>query len=371
MIEMQLRQLATRADSAGPFLSLYLDTTRSDESQRDRIRLLLRHELEQIRQALTTGNGHDGAIEDGIRQIEQYVENSLHTSTRGLAIFTCPSEGFFVPFQLPLAVRPELKIGSRPHLRQLAELNHRHPEVVVAMVDGKSARLFDFAMGRVLSEIDLENPEVPRKHDQGGWSQANMQRHVQDHIDRHHKEVAEVLTKLTEERRLYGVILSGQERNVANFRSFLPKRVEEKILGTLHLDIRSTADEIVAACEQLVAARQTAEMSERLARLEEVAQKNGRAALGVSAVVDAANQRKLETLFLSGSVERRGWRCTACGTLGEPIPLGCPACGEKVLTVDLVEALIAAAGAEDADVVFVPMSSILDRYEGIGAFLRF
>ncbi len=371
MIATMIRELASRGDTKEPFLSLYIDTNRNDESQRDRIRLFLKHESQRIRESLG-GNGKDAAaLEQGIRQITDYVENSLEPETRGVVIFTCPGNDLFIPLQLPAAVTPELVIGSRPQLRQLIQLRETYPPVAVALVDAKYARLFDLQFGRILEEIDLENPDQPRRHDQGGWSQANMQRHVQDHIDRHHKDVAEVLTRIVERGNVRSVILSGQERNLANFRAQLPKRVQDKLIGTLHLGIRSTPDEVVEACRKLIQSEESVRKAQLLGSVEEFAQKNGRGALGLEAVIAAANERKLGSLFLSAAAAARGWKCRSCGILGLSVPLGCPACASGIVTVDLVEELIAAAEREDATVEFLEGESLLDRYQGIGALLRF
>lgn len=369
MLENRLRELATQSTS-GPFLSLYLDTQRGDAAQGDRIRVLIKNETQRIRENLG-GNGHDQEIERGIRQIETYMQNDLHPETRGVAIFSCPTDDIFIPLQLPVAVRPELAIGSRPHLRQLAALKRQNPRMAVALVDAKFARLFELEFGQVLNEIDLADPDVPRRHDQGGWSQANMQRHVQDHIDRHHKEVADTLTKMFDKGRFEGILLAGQERNVANFRTYLPKRVDEKVIGSLRLDIRASVDEVVSACSDLMEERRAEVLRQQLADLEAAALGNGRGALGLRRVVDAVNQRKLQHLYLRDDVNARGWRCTRCGTLGEAIPVGCPVCGEAVLTVDLVEEFVSAAELEDARIDFVPPGTALDEWQGVGATLRF
>lgn len=369
MLENEIRRLASRPESTHPFLTFYVDTNRNDETQKDRLRLFLKNEAQRLRDTLH-GNGH-GSIERGLRQIEDYIANSLDAGTRGVAIFSCPEEEFFVPLQLPVPVRQQLDIGGRPHIRQLAELRQAYPRVVVVLVDGKSARLFKLQFGTILEEIDLENPDMPRKHEQGGWSQANLQRHVQDHIDRHHKEVADVLTKFADEARLHGVVLSGQERNIANFRGFLPKRLDEKILGTLHLDIRSSADEVASAAQRVINDRRAADLAGRLATLEDFTKKNGRGALGLARVIDAINQRKIETLFVSARAAGNGWRCTSCKTVGQTIPLGCPACGSAVVSIDLVDEAIAAAHRDDAPVDFIQQESVLDTYDGVGATLRF
>lgn len=371
MLEQQLHHLAVRADSTGPFLSLYIDTNRNDESQKDRIRVWMKDEARLIRQAIGGNGDLETSVQKGISQIQSYLEDSLEPATRGLAVFVCPSEDVFIPMQLPVPVPPQLKIGTRPHLRPLIELRQSYPLVLVAMVDGKSARLFELEFGRVLFELDLEDPDMPRRHDQGGWSQANMQRHVQDHVNRHHKEVAETLARLVDQGRVRAVILSGQERNVANFRHFLPKRVDERVIGTLRLDIRSTAEEITTAAQRLIHETQNVSVADRLESVEEAAQKNGRGALGFEAVIEAINQRRVDTVFLSRDAQAQGWKCTGCSMIGLAIPLGCPVCGRPVVTVDLVEEIISAAEKEDAKIEFVNPGSLLDRYEGIAAALRF
>lgn len=370
MLENRLRELATR-ESRGPFLSLYLDTQRGDDAQKNRIRVFLKNETHRIRENLE-GNGHDHEIERGIRQIEAYIENDLQPGTRGVAIFSCPTEDVFIPLQLPVPVRPELSIGVRPHLRQLAAIRKRHPRVVLAMIDAKSARLFTLEFGKILGELDLSDPEMPRRHDQGGWSQANMQRHVQDHIDRHHKDVADVVARMIEKNQFEYLILSGQERSLANFRTFLPKRVEEKVIGTLRLDIRSAEEEALSACRAIIDGQQLLELRSRVGELEEAARSAGRGAIGIAAVAGAVNQRRLARLFVLENASAHGWRCTSCGTLGESIPVGCPVCGEAIVTVELVEEFIAAAQRADAEVDFVPRgSTLLNEGSGVGALLRF
>lgn len=364
MIQSHIKQLASRPDSQGPFVTLYIDTARVDEAQKDRIRLFVKNEAHHLRESIgEKGNGLDTAI----RQIESYVENSLQPDTRGLAIFAAPHEEFFASLQLPVAVRPQLSIGSRPHLRQLAELRQSYPTTALAMIDAKSARLFVLGFGTILDEIDLENPEVPKKHEQGGWSQANLQRHTEEVIDRHHQKVADVLTKLFDQGGFAGgVILSGQDRNVANFRSFLPRRVDDAVAGTLHLDIRTPASEVTDACNELISANARQRAAERVASLE-----SGKGALGFNRVASALNERKVSHLFLSSNARGRGWKCTACGVMGVEVPLGCPACGKTVRACDLVEAMIATAEVEHASIDTVDAGTVLDRYDGVGALFRF
>ena len=370
MIDQQLRQLAASNDGGDHYLTLYIDTKRADEAQKDRIRLFLKHESQKIREQIS-GNGHDDAVERGIRQIEDFITNSLQTDTQGLALFSCPTKNFFMPIQLPVPVEPALTIASRPQLRQLLQIRNDHPAVIIALVDAKTARLTRLVFNQLVQEIDIENPETPRKHDQGGWSQANIQRHVQDHIDRHHKEAADVLNRMVDAKSVKGLILAGQERNVSNFRSYLSKQAQDLWLGDLHLDIRSTAEEIVEASRKLIQQKNASTTQERLGVLQEARKTTGRGAAGAAEVADAVNQRKLQELFITHGAKLQGWKCSSCGIIGENVPLGCPACSASVVTIDLIEEFIAAAESEAAEVRFVESFPVLDRHQGVGALLRF
>jgi peptide subunit release factor 1 (eRF1) len=368
-LDRHLQQLAAVPYAHDHFLTLYIDTARNDEAQRDRIRLFLKHESQRIREEIG-GNGHGAMVERGIHQIETFMNESLSSDTKGLAVFSCPEKDFFHAVSLPVSVNASLSIGSRPSLRPLVELRQRHPEALVVLVDAKSARVVRLQLGTAQEVADLENDETPRKHDQGGWSQANLQRHMQDHIDRHHNQAAELLGKIAGKSSAICIVLAGQERNVANFRSFLAKHIDELVLGTLHLDMRATHDEIAAAVQPLLEQHQRRQTAELLDQLS-AAKSNGRGITGSQKVADAVNERKLGTLILTNAAQAQGWRCSVCGILGQTVPLGCPGCGGAVVTVDLVEEFIVAAQNEAASVRFVESFPTLDRNQGIGAILRF
>lgn len=370
MITDQIRQLAGHESSDRAILSLYLDTTRGDETQEDRMRLFLKDELRRLREELSV-NGHKRELDKATEQIASYVGDELQPNTRGLAIFSCPGDGFFLPIELPVPLTPQMSIGSRPHLKPLALVRQTYPPTAVVMVDAKYARVFELAYGQILQEIDYEHADTPRMHDQGGWSQANMQRHVRDHIDRHHKDVAETLSKMVDSGRFRCVIISGQERNLSNFQNFLPKRVTDKLIGTLHLDIRTDQQEVAQASMDLISRHQIRTRGERLVTLEEAGRKQERGALGPESVATAANMRRIMHLFIGADATISGWQCTSCRTIGHQVPLSCPACNAPVRSVDLVEELIAAAETEGAEIELVPGPSVLDQYEGVGALLRF
>ena len=92
-------------------------------------------------------------------------------------------------------------------------------------------------MGGLSSETDVTS-NVPGRHQQGGWAQMRYQRRVKDHMDRHHKEVAEYLAAYSQVQPQAFIILSGQDEIIANLRQFLPTQVQQQVIDVTTNDVK-------------------------------------------------------------------------------------------------------------------------------------
>lgn len=366
MLENRIRELSRLDGGAEPVLSMYVATRRGDGDQRERIRLFLKNEITRLRGEMN-GNGHEKLIESGIDKLESVLAAEIDPATRGLAVFIEPQQSKVIPIELPVEVEPQLSLSPRPALRQLVRARDLHPPVLIVMVDARSAQMWRMEMDQIVRHVERESDEFDHRN-QRNVTADSVNRHQQEHVDRHLRETAEFVERWLNDRAIAGLVLSGQDRNVSNFRSNLSQTAQERIIGLLHLDIRASAEDVRNAVRELLRERRATIARQRLEQLKESGELG---LLGAEAVCAAANQRRLEALVLSGNASAQGWRCTSCGIIGSNIPLGCPACSEPVVTLDLIEELVAHAEAESADVVFVDGPSLLDQREGIGAVLRF
>jgi peptide chain release factor subunit 1 len=66
------------------------------------------------------------------------------------------------------------------------------------MADSRTAHVYEVVLGGLLTEMEFVN-DVHGRHKQGGWAQARYQRHVQEQIDRHHKDVAAYIAAYMEQ----------------------------------------------------------------------------------------------------------------------------------------------------------------------------
>lgn len=365
----RIDQLAATSESDSPVVSLYLDTAGGDGAQRDRVRIMTKHELQRLRDALDGSQSRLDAesVEEAVQRVEEFLRDQIEPSTRGVAVFARADGSLFEAIELTIPVRSELFIGSRPHVRQLFEIREERPRLLVALVDTRSARICEIEIGAVAREETLTNEWNDRSEDEETLSPSQQE----DHLRHFLRDVATRLDELVRRVDPQGVILSAQEKTRALLQDALTQPVSQLLLDPLHLDIRSSHDEVIEKCESHWHLQNETLLYGEVDQLEALAGGDGRAAVGFTSVIRAANERRLDRILITDEANGRGWKCPNCSMFGEKIPLGCPSCGSDVVTVDLIEQLISAARSERAGVKMPKKSAVLGRHDGVAAFLRF
>jgi peptide subunit release factor 1 (eRF1) len=239
----------------------------------------------------------------------------------------------------------------------------------VALVDSGSARIFQSALGGVLSELDLAS-DVPGRHKQGGWAQARYQRHIQAHRDEHHKAVAAVLAEGLNGQGIPHLILGGPRQAQLNLRRFLGPGLAARIVGELEVPVRAALPRVQEAARAVLQAWERRQEAEAVQLLVDRAGRPGQAAQGLADTVGAVNRHRVHRLLLAEGFAAAGWACVACGTLQATAVIECPRCGGDLVTVELREALVAAVLCAGGAVEWVAAQPPLERLGGVGALLR-
>src|SRR5207249_3375576 len=157
-------------------------------------------------------------------------------SGRGVAIFCCRPAGIHRTLWLATPVPTLVEVDVIPRLAVLERVEQQFPPMIVVVIQKDFARILvsEQLESRRLLEI---SSEVPGRHDQGGESQANYQRHIAFHAAEHMKKVAEELKRLW--HRAPGALLAvgGVEEVVARFVEKLPKEIAARFIGSLAVDL--------------------------------------------------------------------------------------------------------------------------------------
>ncbi|HSB03863.1 MAG TPA: Vms1/Ankzf1 family peptidyl-tRNA hydrolase [Thermodesulfobacteriota bacterium] len=375
----EIKKLARIEEGPCPFCSLYLNTRWDDEQQRERIRLFTKNQMKKAFDRLRDQEDWQRAFPEDQRQIERCVEGLVRRTSmegvNGFAIFSCSGTGTFLTYPSIIPYENEFSLSSLPVLRPLVKLSTQYQNTLAVMVETDSAKLLEVSLEGLMGESSIES-YVPGRHDQGGWAQMRYQRHIQDHRDRHHKEVAQHLTDLFDSGKWKQVILMGQERILANFKTFLPERVKQQMTDTFPVDFSEERSKILRRLFERLLQKEKESLSRQIKELRERAPQNGLASFGLSATLDVLNQGQVHTLYLLSAPSLNGRQCRRCNSLFLIPPSGdssapCPLCKGERKTVDLAEEMMRSTLRQDGEVKWIDDHPILKENEGVAASLRF
>lgn len=377
-IRTEIKKLARMEENAFPFISLYLNTKWENEQQRERIRLFIKNELRKGWDQLKDQEEWRRHFIEDQQQIEKYVEGLVRRAyeegVNGMALFSCSGAKIFFTYPSIIPYENQFFLSDLPVLKPLVRLSSQYQNTLVVMVDTDSAKLLEVSLEGLLGEFSIES-YVPGRHDQGGWAQARYQRHIKDHMNKHHKEVAEQLTELFDTNQWKHIVLIGQDRILANFKFFLPERVKLNIADTFSMDFTEERSKVLRKIFERLLQRERVEVNHKIQKLKERSPQGGLATLGLNQTLEALHQGQVHTLYLLTSFSYKGGKCRRCGSLFVPpsgnLSLPCPLCKGAFKEVDLGEEMMKASLRQDGEVKWVEENEVLREHEGVGATLRF
>jgi peptide chain release factor subunit 1 len=299
-----------------------------------------------------------------------YAQEFTRDGAHGLAVFCAGLDNLWRPLPLTEAVADLVKVGRTLHLAPLVPLVGRGEGAIVVVVSREQGRFYRLRAGRLEEVADLFD-EQPRRHDQGGWSQARYQRHVDELAQDHLRDVAETLERLV--RRLRGpqVVVVTNDETRADFGERLSQEARNAVVGWAQAEAHAGAPELLEVAAPVLDDWRARKEEETLGRWREEAGRNGRAASGWVETLEAASDGRVELLLFADGAGRAAWRCPACGRLAAEEG-NCPLDGTRMeRSDDGLDLAVHQALAHGGSVWAIRHSDDLGPVEGIGALLRY
>jgi len=309
------------------------------------------------------------SVEADLAAVSSFVRDRLQRSAvRGLAAFSASAAGLWEELLLPRPVRDRAVVGPQADLLPLDALLETYESICTALVDYEKARIFISELGRIEEGSDVWD-EVPNRHDRGGWAQMRMQRHVDDHRQKHLKHVAGALFRLFRRRPFDHLILAGSDEVVADLERELHDYLRQRVRARFHLPIVASADEVLA---RSLTVGEELERGRERAKIRQLVQAAGnRAVTGLPGTLAALAEGRVGELVVDLDLSVPGVSCPSCGRLAVEGEV-CPACGGAFEPVpDVVESAVAQALRRGCRVETVTEPGDLSGLGGIGALFRF
>jgi peptide subunit release factor 1 (eRF1) len=382
----RLRRLAhARPVGGGKVLSVYVDFDPSQfgtqPARASAITSALDEAEREVRDASALEHQVRMGLKSGLDRVRNFLQQELDASgAHGLAVFCDSTEELFEALKLPVSVAQRAVITDAPFIEPLAGLDP-DARFLIVLCNRRVGRLL-FGSPDGLREVGRVEDDTPGQHRSGGLSQPRYERSIDNEALQHIKRVAELAGRRFGRRALDGILIGGPEETRARLVEYLPSALRGRVVGAVDVDVEvASPDGVLRAARGEFQRVEQQREDEALARLHEGLSGGPRpAAARIADVLEALNQRRVETLLISAGTTAPGRECPKCGWLG----VGgedCPADGTPTIAHDdVIGPAVQRALLQSADVRFlhprVPdgeptVAGPLDMYGGIGAVLRF
>jgi peptide chain release factor subunit 1 len=343
-----MRRLAEIESTEAPVLSVYLDVRPEAHAERpaERPQLIeVRERLDSVGRAYEPQTPAAESFAADRARIDELVRGEDLAGVEGVAAFACDAIGLWEVVRAQTPFETHVAVGPTAELFQLAKLLDDQISAVVAVLNTSTCRLFATRRGGLFERSGLDEPsDEHKRHDQGGWSQARFQRHVDMQDKRFAKEAAEAIDRLVRLEKPRHVILAGDERVIPVLERELPEAVRALVAHVTHLGVRAATTEVNDEVAPLLSALEEADDGEVADRAIGAMRAGGLGVAGIDDTMRALEVGQVDELVIDESVE---------------------------MDEELRAELIRQASLTDARVTVTREHPGLARYEGVAATLRF
>jgi peptide chain release factor subunit 1 len=372
----QLRELAAFRAENGCAVSLYVNLdpseapTAADVETRVNSQLAEAQHLADERKASTTHDQREG-LKDDIDRIRRWFDDGFdrHGGVRGVAVFAASLDNFWSTLALPDGVPDDVKIANELYLAPLTPHVGRDGALVAA-VGRERGEVFRLR-GSVLVEIADESTDVPGRHDQGGWSQARYERHIENIVEQHLREVADILEACVRRLRGAPIVLVGADDIRSEFEELLSKDARDSVAGWASAEAHADGRQLLEAVGPVLDEWSRKREGALLERWREEAGKNGRAAAGWEQTLEAASDGRVELLLVQAGVDRPAYECPQCGR-AQTTDGSCPLDGTTMVSRENgVDLAVHRTLAHGGTIHVIRDRQDLEPVGGVAALLRF
>ena len=368
-----ISRLAHLPPSTNPIISCFVNTVPMGNGRPSHLVFLKKAFAERIRSFPERSAARDQLEADRDRILDHLA--SLDPVPRSAAVYACSAEDLWESLEFRATFDDHrLVVGPVPHLYPLVKLADQAPRYAVCVVDVHQARLVVAGLGGVFGEKDFDAPQPIDRTRVAGWAEIRYQARIEDHIQKHAREVVERLEDLVRKSEVDYVILGGDDQILGELRRHLTPDVREKVIDEEPIAIDASAREILDRTIDVVRQREADDSRGLADTAVDRFRAGGLAVAGLEPTIGALNLEQVDRLLLAEGFDGApGWQCAECRVLGlPPAPSECPFCGApRPAELDLREAMVRRAERTGRRVEIVEGHAGLEALDGVAALLRY
>ncbi len=334
-----LRDLARLEPSVdSPYLSAYLDWRPDGERPQHRSAVtVFNNKAEELLENCPEGSEARDSLKEDLRQVRALLETGIDPSVHGVIVIANSSRGVFESFVLAVPVETEVAFSPTPNLLQMVRVVEDYPRYAVLVADQKDAILTVINRAARVASVEVRGDDQAHHHQQGGWSQLRFQTRNEERRAHFARAIAEETRRAMADSNIEMLVVAAGDVMASALHAEFHEEVKKRIVGTIHLDVHASYDEIRDATMPLIdSAEKEREFRAVTTLLDQVGAQN-RGVVGVRETLDALQRGQVMTCIMLSDFEADGWadyemNIYGVGSVPETHPAGwrhsCHPCGK-------------------------------------------
>ncbi|HEX6679655.1 MAG TPA: Vms1/Ankzf1 family peptidyl-tRNA hydrolase, partial [Gaiellaceae bacterium] len=295
-----LRELAGFRAEKGCAISVYVDLdpsvapTAGDAASR--VNSLIHEGEIQAETAQELTHGQRESLRNDLGRIRDFFTRDFdRDGSRGVAVFVAGLDNAWRTLPLADPVDDKIAVGREFYLAPLVPLVGRGDGALIAVVGRERGTVYILRAGK-LEELLDQFDETPGRHDQGGWSQARYQRHIEKLTADHLRRVGEQLDRQVRRLQSARIVIVSTEETRAEFEEVLSHEVKNAIVGWAQAEAHATPAELLDTARPILEEWHARQEREAVERWREEEGRAARATAGWAATLEAASDARVELL---------------------------------------------------------------------------
>jgi peptide chain release factor subunit 1 len=356
--------------------SFYLDTDKGRLNKKE-IQLALKNLLSEARtRACEIGAAKD-RIDALLRDLDLIADHSSQalgsSNAAGLAVFSASQKKFWEALELPHGPRNRVIFDLNFYVRPLASILDKYSPACVLLISRREAVWYNVSMGEIKA-LDRIESDVPGRVREGGFEGTEakkIERHVDAHLQDHYKKSAQRTFEISKKLPFDWLLIGCEDNHSGDFEAHLHSYLRDKVKARLHAHPTDPPAKVLQEVLEVESRLKKAEEEEAVQKLVAELERGGLATSGLRDTIHRLNQFEVQTLVVTHNLSRPGRICPTHQFLYLD-ELQCPIDDKKTDVVqDLIDEAIETVLKRGGTVRQIEPPSKLDRYGGIGAFLKY
>ncbi len=356
--------------------SFFLDTSKNRLTKKE-IQLSLKNLLVNSRKKLkvmSLSKAKKESLEQDLEKIENYCKQNLSGAKFvGLAIFSGSKCDLWKVFNLVKSPRNMIIFDHNPYIRPLSAILTEYHRTCVLTFDRKEAKWYDIFMGEI-SELESLQSDVPSRIKEGGWEgykSKRIERHMTSRLHKFFKKTAQETFTLMKKYNFEWLLLGCKDEYYTELEPLLHTYLKEKIKARFKANPGDSANKILQETLKIKDKLKKQEKELIVQKFISEHEKDGLAVSGLENTLHKLNRGEVHTLLVTRHFSQPGKVCPKCLFLYVD-ESECPSCRVKTKSlIDVIDEAVEAALNSRSEVKHINPPSSLDKYGGIGAFLRY